>query len=409
MWWSWWMALFFGAVSLERQVETLQVKSHKLQTKLEMKYVDFEFDSDKERKEAIDSGRYDHTKCIPIDVDRWGKDRMFVTVVRDKGVPASLTTVSNKMGPGGPLLKPYPNWSWYNHNNCNKPHIIGVYRVAIDQCNKLWVLDTGMTGSEATCPPQLLSFDLITNELLSAVTVPKEFAVNSTTGKGLLVTPIVRTGGFRCWETQVFIADPDGYALLVYDTSSTKWSRVISSALVYDPKAVTYTIAGESFDLMDGPVGMALSPTGETLYLSPMSSYKMVSASTDQLTRAKGVDDSVPFEVHEKLDSQLSAKAMSRKGTLFFGITRNASIGCWNERKALTEDNMLIIAQDPEDLQFVSGAKVVKGRYQVSEELLVLSNRYQKFVTGTMNFDEINFRILKGNVRHMIKGSVCDQ
>ncbi|XP_053994820.1 uncharacterized protein LOC128885082 [Hylaeus volcanicus] len=408
MWWSWWMALFFGAVSLERQVETLQVQNHKLQTQLQMKYVDFEFDSDKERKEAIDSGRYDRTKCIPIDVDRRKDGLMFVTVVRDKGVPASLTTVSDKKGRGGPLLKPYPNWSWYNHNNCNKPHIIGVYRVAIDECDRLWVLDTGMTGSEATCPPQLLSFDLTTDELLSAVTVPKEFAVNSTTGKGLLVTPIVRTLGSGCPETQVFIADPDGYALLVYDTCSTKWRRVISSALVYDPKAVTYTIAGESFDLMDGPVGMALSPTGQTLYLSPMSSYKMVSASTDQLIRAKGVDDSVPFEVHEKLDSQLSAKAMSSKGTLFFGITGNASIGCWNERKALTEDNMMIIAQDPKILQFVSGAKVVNHRYRRSQELLVLSNRYQKFVTGTMNFDEINFRILKGYVDLLIMGSVCD-
>lgn len=56
--------------------------------------------------------------------------RWFVTAVRDTGVPASLMTVSDKVGPGGPLLKPYPNWLWYDKNvKCNG--IISVYRVSV--------------------------------------------------------------------------------------------------------------------------------------------------------------------------------------------------------------------------------------------------------------------------------------
>jgi len=57
--------------------------------------------------------------------------RIFVTVVRQEGVPASLMTVSKKEGSGGPLLKPYPNWLWYeNENDCDNS-IISVYRVFV--------------------------------------------------------------------------------------------------------------------------------------------------------------------------------------------------------------------------------------------------------------------------------------
>jgi len=39
--------------------------------------------------------------------------------VRDEGIPVSVLTVTEKQGEGGPLLRPYPDWSWYkNDKNC---------------------------------------------------------------------------------------------------------------------------------------------------------------------------------------------------------------------------------------------------------------------------------------------------
>lgn len=57
--------------------------------------------------------------------------RHFTTAVREPGVPASLMTVTEKMGEGGPLLRPYPDWSWYSQNYSDCSKIINVYRVAV--------------------------------------------------------------------------------------------------------------------------------------------------------------------------------------------------------------------------------------------------------------------------------------
>ncbi|KAL0131470.1 hypothetical protein PUN28_002774 [Cardiocondyla obscurior] len=94
------------------------------------KYVDFVWRNMEEKTNAINNNQYNPYSCALYDVDKAPDGRVFVTSVRDEGVPASLMTVSNQLGPGGPLLDPYPNWSWYsNENDCN--YIISVYRVSV--------------------------------------------------------------------------------------------------------------------------------------------------------------------------------------------------------------------------------------------------------------------------------------
>lgn len=44
-------------------------------------------------------------------------------------MPSSLNVISNKIGNGGPLLEPYPNWSWAKNQNCSG--ITSVYRIAV--------------------------------------------------------------------------------------------------------------------------------------------------------------------------------------------------------------------------------------------------------------------------------------
>lgn len=44
--------------------------------------------------------------------------RVFVSAFREKGIPVSILTVTDKQGEGGPLLRPYPDWTWYK-NDCN--------------------------------------------------------------------------------------------------------------------------------------------------------------------------------------------------------------------------------------------------------------------------------------------------
>ena len=66
---------------------------------------------------------------------------------------------------------------------------------------------------------------------------------------------------------------------------------------------------------------------------------------------------------------------------------------------------------DRDRLQFASGMKVLDGPIffpEPNEYLLVMTNRLQKIYANTMNFNEVNFRIVRASVRDLIKGTVCD-
>lgn len=58
--------------------------------------------------------------------------RVFVSLVGAPGVPARLATISEFSSPdSGPLLRPYPDWSWHRAKNCEG--ITSVYRMAVNK------------------------------------------------------------------------------------------------------------------------------------------------------------------------------------------------------------------------------------------------------------------------------------
>ncbi|XP_014487866.1 PREDICTED: protein yellow-like, partial [Dinoponera quadriceps] len=133
----------------------------------------------------------------------------------------------------------------------------------VDSCERLWVLDTGKLGDRQICRPQLLSFSLRTNKILSQYKFPKEQFKDDSLFVTLAVD--VRDGkvGDKCGNTFVYIADVTGFALLVYDHQNTQ-SWKISNKLFYPyPPYGTFDIQGNMFDLMDGIIGLALSPMNE--------------------------------------------------------------------------------------------------------------------------------------------------
>lgn len=66
--------------------------------------------------------------------------------------------------------------------------------------------------------------------------------------------------------------------------------------------------------------------------------------------------------------------------------------------------------EDAEALQFTSAGKIVEGSQSgfEYEEYWLLTNRLQEFVRGTMDFDDVNFRILSVNLAELVKGTVCE-
>lgn len=56
--------------------------------------------------------------------------RVFVTVLGEDDTPARLVTISDFVSPdSGPLLQPYPGWSWHKPEDCDG--ITNVYRIAV--------------------------------------------------------------------------------------------------------------------------------------------------------------------------------------------------------------------------------------------------------------------------------------
>lgn len=101
---------------------------------------------------AIENQIYIPKNNVPLGIAKW-KNKVFVTIPRWKsGVVSTLNYVEiseNK----SPLLNPYPSWQM-NYiedmstlqnmpDNLNLP-MVSVFRVWVDVCDRLWVLDDGV-------------------------------------------------------------------------------------------------------------------------------------------------------------------------------------------------------------------------------------------------------------------------
>lgn len=88
--------------------------------------------------------------------------------------------------------------------------------------------------------------------------------------------------------------------------------------------------------------------------------------------------DSSPREFNEIgfRASQATSQAMDSNGNLFFGLERPLGIACWDSSRPYNEQNIRVVAQNDQTLQFISGLKVIRNKLG-EEELWVLSDRFQ--------------------------------
>jgi len=364
----------------------------KLNVVREWKFVDFVWDSEDQRELAINSGNYDNISCILFDVDKAPDGRLFVTSVRGKGVPASLMTVSDKEGPGGPLLRPYPSWS-FNNNGCNG--IISVYRVSI-KCGRLYVLDCGKIGKKQLCSPKLLIFNLYDNTLIDNIKIPDKVA-NNGSGFGLLVTPLVYVPDCsRIYDAIIFIADVEGYGLVTYNKQSG-FRRIESYTM--NPTDPYFNIAGYNFTLNDGI--LPLTTIHKDLYYTALGGNEMYKIGIDNLKKDLSNRE---FDKQTQMVATLSGQTgpmASKDCAIFYSNMPDTSILCADATKGFTSNNAVVIAKDEEKLQFPSGMKIH------GKKLLALTNRYNRVATNTSDIHEINYRIVEMDIGEIQKKTNC--
>ncbi|NP_001011610.1 major royal jelly protein 4 precursor [Apis mellifera] len=372
------------------------------------KYLDYDFDNDERRQAAIQSGEYDRTKNYPLDVDQW-HNKTFLAVIRYNGVPSSLNVVSDKTGNGGRLLQPYPDWSFAKYEDCSG--IVSAHKIAIDEYERLWVLDSGLVNNtQPMCSPKLFAFDLNTSQLLKQVEIPHDVA---TTGKGELVSLTVQA--MDSTNTMVYMVDNKN-TLIIYQNADDSFHRLSSHTLNHNSDKMSDQQENLTLKEVDNKVyGMALSPVTHNLYYNSPSSENLYYVNTESLMKSENQGNDVQYErVQDVFDSQLTVKAVSKNGVLLFGLANN-TLSCWNEHQSLDRQNIDVVARNEDTLQMVVSMKIKQnvpqsGRVnntQRNEYLLALSDRNQNVLNNDLNLEHVNFQILGANVNDLIRNSRC--
>ncbi|KYN38562.1 Major royal jelly protein 2 [Trachymyrmex septentrionalis] len=366
----------------------------KLEDRYKWKYIDYMWNN-LQKQEVIKSDNYDPIKNILFDVDEAPDGRVFVTILRDKGVPASVATISNERGPGGPLLSPYPNWSWYNDTtDCNN-NIISVLRISI-KCNHLFALDFGKKDGlqgDRICPPKLLIFNLENDMLVDHVTIPSNIADNKN-GRGLLATPLAYVRDCRRIDN----------AIVSIFSDFTRFCRIESNFM--KPTHPNFTIENESFYLEDSIVDLFYAPLAGNRILK-MNKHtlrkcsKLNNSEANRLTKIVGI-----------LSGQTGPMA-SQDNVIFFSNIPETSILCADTTKKFDPSNSVIIAQNSKKLQFPGGLKVIrhkerKVRKHKEGKLLIATNRLQRVFNNNLNLNETNFRILELDIIKIKKTKCFD-
>nr|ATU82719.1 venom major-royal-jelly/yellow-like protein 1 [Pristhesancus plagipennis] len=373
--------------------------------------VDFTFQSEATRQNAIRSGDYIPESNLPLGMEVY-KGRVFITLPRwKKGIPVTLAWVSLAERSRSPLLKPYPSWAWHMPGNCHG--LTSVFRVAVDECGRLWVADSGavniVTGVKHVCTPQILVFDLNTDRLLWRYYIPKDQLPQGSLFTNIAVDVIT------CDRTFAYVSDVFRYGLIVYDFKQDKSWRVENSYFFPDPLQTKMHIDQLTFRWNDGIFGLALSPVEHGtryLYFHPLSSQREFMVDTKVLhneTSAKNDADmfKIVGEPRMHCKGQASGSAMDRNGVLFYNLINRNAVGCWNshigEHSPRTHG---IVDQNNITLSFPNDLKV---DHEINQGLWVLSNRLHKYLYGKLDPNDINFRILSTFVSNAVRGTPCEE
>ncbi|XP_054001130.1 protein yellow-like [Hylaeus anthracinus] len=337
-------------------------------------------------------------------------DRIFVTVPRwRRGVAASLNYFHINDTRESPTLIPYPSWETHQYKAGTVPEIISTFRIRADQCDRLWVLDTGFTdildSPEQQAPPALIVYNLTNDQMLRKFVIPEE----QRTADSLFANIAVED--YSCEDTYAYMADLGGPGLVVYSWNMNKSWLVKHHFFQPDPQAEEFNVSGISFRWSDGLFGMGLASTGDgysTMYFHPLSSTMEYSVSTKLLRDPERATSSENFHEFHTLGSREYNEQSSvsfldpNTQVLFYALTNMNAIACWKPHKMFTTQQQGIIYMDNITMIFPNDMKIDKNG-----QIWVLSDRLPTFMYSHLNFEEYNFRILTGSTREAINNTVC--
>ncbi|XP_055372763.1 protein yellow-like isoform X2 [Condylostylus longicornis] len=381
------------------------------------KYLDFEFNTYQRRKLAISRSEYIPENNLPLGIDI-SSDRIFVTTPRWKdGVPASLNFLPKNPNELSPLLQPYPNLDEHGdpyNPDCNK--LISVYRTQIDECGRLWCIDSGIVNATVNlnqiCPPKIVAYDLNSNKRVVNYNLPPEQIKQESLHSNIIVD--IRDG--ICNDAYAYVTDVWRYGIVVYSLARNQSWRTTNHFYYPTPEYSDFNVYGLNFQWPDGAFGMSLSPANgykdRLLFFHPMASNKEFAVSTNilrdeslWLPGGSGAPKSVIQIGNRGLNGQSSTSGISKNQIMFFTLVHRDSVGCWDINKPYTKQNLNIIAQNDSGIVFPNDLKIDKD---INQNVWIISNKLPIFLYSQLNYNEINFKIMRANINNAIKNTICN-
>ncbi|XP_022204541.2 protein yellow [Nilaparvata lugens] len=395
-----------------------QAKNENFKEIFGWKEVHFAYPNDTVKKSAIDSKKFIQDHNLPLGLEVYN-DKLFITLPRWKhGIPATLTYVNLKDADKNksPDLIPYPSWKAndiYDKEDNSSTKIVSTFRVRADECDRLWVMDTGVAnilgGGEQFTPAKILVYDLKTDELIRSFPI-KSSDIKEDTFFPNIVVDVTKD---KCDDAHAYIPDLGSNALIVYSWGKNDTWRIKHHYFNMDPLAGNYHVAGVNFQWVDGLFGIALSPVQEdgyrTAYFHALSSTREFTVSTRVLQNATEAESYYEYKPlgSRGPNSQATASMIDEKsGVLFYTQVNKNGIGCWNSVKHANEysaDTNGLVSSDNDTMVFPNDLKVDRD-----SNLWVLTDKLPLYIYRSLDNDDVNFRIFKAPVAEVIKGTVCD-
>lgn len=410
----------------------------KLEQKYQWKNLEFAWPSESAKEEAITSGRYVAYNNLPLGLDVWN-DKIFITVPRWKAGVASSLNYIRISDQKSPVLVPYPSWEANTIDSDDGPKIettggradapkaaktetaladnstiISTFRIRVDECDRLWVMDTGLAdilgNPKQIAPPALVVFDLKTDKLIRRFVIPEDSIKADT----FFANVIVDVNKDQCENTHAYVPDLGAYAVVVYSFKDNKSWRVHHNYFHFDPLHGDYNVAGVNFQWTDGVFGMALGPIktdgSRSVYFHALSSTKEFEVSNKVLQNETYATSPAAYFDYKYLgdrgpNGQATAEHFDENtNVLFYSQVNKDAIACWNIKKNYTIDTQGLVDSDSDALVFPNDLKIDRNG-----NLWVLSDRMPAFLLKGLNTDEYNYRVLTAKTSDAIQGTPCQE
>lgn len=372
------------------------------------KQVDYTFPNNSLREQLLTNGSYVQVNCIPTGIKIF-QDKVFVMTPRYlKGVPSTLNVIPYRKSWIGqqfgrnnsPKLTPFPSWEMQEVGDCSKLQL--VQAVELDPYNRLWIVDVGRSeiltpAPKNLCPAKLVIIDLANNNQIERVHIfPDQVAPRNT--NAIKDTQIACISRAKCFAYISNLNETN--SLIVYDYENDDSWFATHSSMLTDPDKMNITIDGITAIVPFGITGLGLSPksTGySTLYFSKISGDRIYSVDTSilnvgaALKANPNLPDNVVRDHGEKLSGQADGAAMDNKGRWYFG--------------SLPESAVYHVDTTGNPSALPKTAKVVGSTTNMQwpdtfsfdgvGNLLVMTNRFQRFAENQVNPNEVNYRLIR--------------